>query len=131
MYNETIIYYWKKPFHKYKMEDFNIKYKEENQICWDSLTVYLKIDNNKIKDFSFEWDTSIITTACASVFWESIMWVSLEKVLLSDYNYIIELVWCKISDRRKNASLLCILTVRNAIHLYLKDNIIDEFNNLY
>lgn len=130
MYNETITYYSKKPPNKGKLDDFTIKFFEENSICWDDLEVYLKIENNKITNFSFFWDTAIITTACASIFWESIIWLDLFEVLKFDYNYIKDLVWMEISPRRKNASVLWLLTTRNAIHKYLKDWKKDDFGDL-
>jgi len=116
MYNETIIYYSKNPTNKGKLDNFDIEFWEENRTCWDDLKVYLKIDDNKISDWSFEGDTAIITTACASVFGESIVGMTLEEVLTKDYNYITELIESEVSERRRNASVLWLLTTRNAIH---------------
>jgi len=130
MYNETITYYARTPVNKWKLEDYDIEFQEENRTCWDDLTVYLKIEDNKIKNWSFTWETALITTACASIFWESIIWMSLEEVLKFDYNYIEELVWMPISDRRKQASVLWLLTTRNAIHLYLNDVKKDYFEDV-
>ena len=130
MYNETIIYYSKNPTNKGKLDNFDIEFWEENRTCWDDLKVYLKIDDNKISDWSFEGDTAIITTACASVFGESIVGMTLEEVLTKDYNYITELIESEVSERRRNASVLWLLTTRNAIHKYLKDGILDTFDNV-
>ena len=46
MYNETITYYSKNPFNKFQMENSTISYAQDNDSCWDSLTIYLKINNN-------------------------------------------------------------------------------------
>jgi len=121
MYNETITYYAKNPVNKYELDDFDIEFYEENRTCWDELTVYIKFDNNTIKDWSFVWDTAIITTACASVFWESIIWKCIDEVLNLDYDYIEDLVWMPILPRRKQASVMWLLTTKNAIHSYLND----------
>jgi len=121
MYNETIKYYSKNPFNKEKLEDYDVKYNEESRACWDALVVYLKIKDKKIENWSFTWDTSMITTACASVFWESIIWKEIKKILKFDYNYIEELVWMEISKKRKESAILWLLTTRNAINLYLKN----------
>lgn len=128
--NEIITYYSKNPQNKFELKDYTIKYKEENRSCSDSIEVFLKIEDNIIKDWSFEWITSIITTACASVFWESIIWMNLDEILKKDYNYIVELVWEEISPRRQKSSILWLLATRNAIHKYLKDNKIDTFLDL-
>lgn len=130
MYNEIITYYSKHPVNKGKLEDFTIEHYQDNRSCGDDIKVYIKIENNKIKDWSFEWDTSIITTACSSIFWESIIWEDIEKVLLLDYNYIRELIENDISPKRRKSSVFALLTTRNAIHKYLGDKIEDNFEDL-
>lgn len=130
MYNEIITYYSKNPVNKWVLEDYDIEFWEENRTCWDDLKVYIKIQNNKIIAWSFMWDTAIITTACASIFWESIIWTDINEVLKLDYNYIEELIWWPVSERRKPASVLWLLTTRNAIHSYLNDSKIDIFDDI-
>ena len=130
MYNEIITYYAKNPVNKKKLGDYSIKYFEDNRTCWNDLIVYLKIKNNKISNWSFDWDTSMITTACASIFWESIIGKNLNEVLKLDYNYIEKLVGLSISDKRKSASVFWLLSTRNAIHSYLKDGKMDSFDDV-
>ena len=130
MYNETITYYSKNPFNKFEMENPTISYFEENDLCWDALTIFLKIKDNVIENWSFIWDTAIITTACSGIFWESIIWMELEDILELDYNYIVELIEDEVSDRRKKASVLGLLTTRNAVHKYLEDWIVDDFDDI-
>lgn len=130
MYNETITYYSKNPFNKFEMEDATVDYFEENELCWDELKVFLKIENNTIENWSFTGDTAIITTACWGVYGESIIWLWLEEVLTLDYNYIVELIEDEVSDRRKKASVLALVSTRNAIHKYLDDWIVDDFDDV-
>ncbi len=130
MYNETIVYYSKNHPNKLVLDHFDVEYWEDNRTCWDDLKVYLSINDSKVMGWSFTWDTAIITTACASIFGESIIWMDIKKVLNLDYNYIVELIESEISNRRKNASVLGLLTTRNAIHKYLKDWIIDSFDDI-
>ena len=130
MYNETITFYSKNPPNKNALENYNVKHFEDNNICWDDLEVYLLIEDWIIKDFWFTWDTSIITTACASIFGESIIDVSIRDVLSMDYNTIEELIGMEVSSRRRQASVLGLLTTRNAIHNYLQDDILDTFDDI-
>lgn len=130
MYNETITYYSKNPFNKFEMDDATVEYFEENELCWDDLKVYLKIEDDTIVNWSFTWDTAIITTACGWVYWESIIWMLLDDVLSLDYSYIVDLIEEEVSDRRKKASVLALLTTRNAIHKYLDDWIVDDFEDV-
>jgi len=130
MYNETITFYSKTPPNKQALEDFTVKYYEDNNICWDDLEVYLKIEDNIIKAFGFTWETAIITTACASVLWESIIGQNVSEILKMDYKSIEELIEMEVSPRRRQASVLWLLTTRNAIHTYLDDGIKDEFDDI-
>lgn len=130
MYNEIITHYWKSPVNKIKPKSFDIRYWEENGLCWDAIEVFLKIDSDEITDFWFEWNTSIITTACASIFWESIIWTKVDEIFKLDYNYIKELIWEDVSPRRKNASVLWLLATRNALHKFLDDWKVDDFTDI-
>ncbi len=130
MYNETITYYSKTPPNKGVPESHDISFWEENRTCWDDLKVYITLDGEVIKTWNFEGDTAIITTACASVFGESIIWMKCEEIFDLGYSYIEELVGMPISDRRKNASVLWLLTTRNALHKYLGDGNHDVFDDV-
>jgi len=130
MYNETITFYSKTPPNKSELKKFNVKHYEDNNICWDDLEVFLLIEESIVKDFGFTWDTSIITTACASIFWESIIGVPINEILIMDYKVIEELIGMEVSSRRKQASVLWLLTTRNAIHNYLQDDVLDTFDDI-
>jgi len=130
MYNETITFYSKTPPNKGALEDADVSFWEENRTCWDDLKVYIIIENDIIKKWSFEGDTAIITTACASIFGESIIWLKTSEIFKFGYSYIEELIEAPISDRRKQASVLWLLTTRNALHTYLWDGQKDTFDDV-
>lgn len=130
MYNETITFYSKTPPNKGVLDNYTVKYFEDNNICWDDLEVYLTIEESIIKEFSFSGDTAIITTACASILWESIIGLSVYDVLEMDYKTIEELIGMEVSSRRKQASVLGLLTTRNAIHEHLQDGVKDNFDDI-
>lgn len=130
MFNEIISHYWKNPPNKLAIKWADIRYWEENWLCWDSLEVFIKLEWESISDWAFEWNTSIITTACASAFWESIVWKTTDEVLNLGYSYMVETLWEDVSPRRKNASVLWLLATRNAIHEFKKDWKIDNFDDL-
>ncbi len=130
MYNEIITYYSKTPVNRWVLSDYTIKYQADSRTCWDDVTVYIKLEDDKIKDWSFVWDTTIITTACSSIFWESILWKSIDEVLTIKYDYIETLIELELTSRRKNAAALWILVTKNALHSYLKDWIKEDFNSI-
>lgn len=130
MYNETITFYSKTPPNRGVPENYDISFWEENRTCGDDLKVYVTLDGENIKTWNFEGDTAIITTACASVFGESIIGMKAEEVFNLWYKYIEELVGMPISDRRKQASVLWLLTTRNALHTHLWDGRKDTFDEV-
>ena len=93
------------------------------------MTIYLKIENNKIVDFSYDGMPSMITQAAASFFSELVIGKPLDEVLLMDETVMKDNDFI-VSPRRKRASVIAILATRNAIHEYLKDGIVDEFDDL-
>jgi len=128
MSNEIITYYSKNPPNKYIMKNYTINHKEENRSCSDTIEVFLKIDeDDNILEWSFDWITSIITTATSSVFWESIIWMNVYDVLDKNYEYIKELIWEDISPRRQKSAIFWLLATRNAIYKYLDDDKVDWF----
>lgn len=80
MYNETITFYSKTPPNKGVLDEYDISFWEENRTCGDDLKVYIKIENDAINAWSFEGDTAIITTACASIFGESIIGLKTSEI---------------------------------------------------
>lgn len=128
--SEIIQYYSKNHPNKYEMDEPTIEHKEENRTCWDSITVYLKISDDKIIDWSFTWDTSIITTRVSSLFWESIIGMNIFEILEFDYEYIKSLLDEPISKKREKRATIWLLATRNAIHKYLHDEKEDDFYDL-
>lgn len=121
--------YAKNPIHNYAMENPTITQHEGNFICEDDITVYLKIENTTIVDWSFDGDCSTITTAAASFFSDIVIGKSLEEVLSWTYATIKQ-EWFEVSRRRRRAATIALLATRNAIHLHLNDGKRDEFDDL-
>ena len=56
--------------------------------------------------------------------------MKVEKIFTLGYSYIENLVGMPISDRRKQASVLGLLTTRNALHQLLQDGKHDTFDDI-
>mgnify|MGYP001806219582 CR=1 FL=1 len=127
--NILIQEYSKNPINNFHMQDFTIKQHEGNFICWDDITIYLKIDNDTIKDYSFDWNCSTITTAAASLLAELIIWKKTEEILNRWYSFLNQ-NWLEVSKKRKRAAVIALLAARNAIHEYNKEEKRDSFDDL-
>ncbi|NCP77559.1 iron-sulfur cluster assembly scaffold protein [Candidatus Gracilibacteria bacterium] len=131
VYTETFLEYAKNPPNKGILEDVTIRHFEENRSCGDALEVFLKLDDTgTIEDFSFEGNTAIVTTACTSIFGELIIGMNISEILTMDEKTVREMIGFQVSSRRKQASVLGLLAVRNAIHKYLQDGIVDDFSDV-
>lgn len=60
--------YYKANQFAHEMDDFTVTKKIGNNICGDSIQVFLKIENNTIVRYSYTGDASHITKAAAEFF---------------------------------------------------------------
>lgn len=127
--NILIQEYSKNPINNFKMQDFTIKQHEGNFICWDDINVYLKIENNIVKDYSFDGNCSTITTAAASLLAELVIDKKIEDILSRWYSFLNQ-NWLEVSNKRKRAAVIALLATRNAIHSYLNQEKQDIFDDL-
>lgn len=121
--------YSKNPVRNYSMNDYTIKYHEWNFICWDDINVYLVIDDNKIKDYSYDWNLSNVSMASAWFMSEFVIWLNIEEIFNYDYEFLVK-NWFEVSNKRKRASVLPILALRNAIHEFLRDWKKEDFDDI-
>lgn len=127
--NILIEEYSKNPINNKEMEDFSVKYHEWNFICGDDITVFLKIADNLIKDYSYVGNLSIVSLSVASFLSELLIDININDILNWDFEFL-KKQWFDVSNRRKRAATLPLLAVRNAIHEYLNDWIVDDFDDL-
>lgn len=128
---EVLEFYSKTPPNRGALSEYSIHYTEENRSCSDSIEVWILIKDGIIQDWSFDGMTSIITTATASIFWESILGMRIEDIFSLWYEYIVQLIGGDVSPRRKRASIFWLVATQNALHRYLwngkKVDILDRF----
>jgi len=68
MQSETIHFYGTNPQHMEEIADATIQHKEHNRVCGDDVEVFLLIEGEKIKKWSFTGQASMITIACSGLF---------------------------------------------------------------
>lgn len=121
MYWDILMQYWKNPSNEWILDEYTIKYKDTQHVCSEEVEVYILIDEykNTIKEFSFDGDMSIIWTAATSAIWEHIIGKSINEVLSYNYETIVELLWEEIPERRRWASVLGLLNIKNALDIYI------------
>jgi nitrogen fixation NifU-like protein len=118
------------------MKDFSVSRHEWNFICWDDITVYLKIKDNIIEKFSFSWSPGQVSTASCSLLAEMIEGKSIDEVMTRWYDTFVE-QGLEVLPRRRRAVVIGLLWVRNAIHQRRKDKksdsdeiLVEEFEDI-
>ena len=72
LYQELIIDHSRRPRNHHSMEDANRKAEGYNPLCGDKLKLYLKLEDDVVKDASFVGSGCAISTASASLMTESL-----------------------------------------------------------
>jgi nitrogen fixation NifU-like protein len=72
LYQQVILDHNKKPRNFHKLESANRKAEGHNPLCGDQLTVYLDLEDEVVKDISFEGSGCAISKAAASMMTQSI-----------------------------------------------------------
>lgn len=121
--------YAREPVNFFVMENPTVSYTQSNQICGDSATVYLKINNDKIAEASHAGEEAIHTSVAASLLMEELPGTKLDIILTRGYPFM-QSLWFSVSPRRKRAAVTALLATRNAIHQYLEDGKVDTFEDV-
>lgn len=117
--------YNKNPVNFYEMDDFSVSRHEWNFICWDDITIYLKLSGNIIEKFSFSWNPWQVTVASCSLLAEMVQWKTIDEVMSWWYDTFVDR-WLDVLPRRRRAVIIWLLWIRNAIHQRRNDRIWDS-----
>jgi len=93
--SEMVLYYYKNPYNNKKPLQYDLTQKEGNKICGDDITIYINREETNIKtkaqseraikSLHFNGNTSLITTAAASLIAELAEGEKISNILLRDY----------------------------------------------
>jgi len=81
LYQEVILDHSKRPRNCHSMDDANRKAEGYNPLCGDKLKLFLRIEDDVVKDVSFVGSGCAISTASASLMTESLKGKSREEAL--------------------------------------------------
>ena len=70
LYQELIIDHGTEPRNYYKLQDYSCCYEGYNPLCGDKITIFIKLNNQKITAISFEGSGCAISIASASLLTE-------------------------------------------------------------
>ena len=127
---ELIMAYSRDVPNKYVMENPTLRYREVNRVCSDVVEVFLRIENDILTEFSFDGYMSITATACVAITGELLLEHNIDEILTLNEKFVHENIGNDISSRRHLASLIGLLAIKNAIHIYKNDGIREDFSDI-
>ena len=127
---ELIMAYSRDVPNKYIMENPTLRYREVNRVCSDVVEVFLGIENDILTEFSFDGYMSITATACVAITGELLLEHNIDEILTFNEKFVHENIGNDISPRRRLASLIGLLAIKNAIHIYKNDGIREDFSDI-
>jgi len=129
MSNHIVESYIQNPTYNQKLENPDITQEEWNPLCGDKITVYLKIQDNIVQAYSYDWELSRISKWAAAFLGDIIIGESIQDILQRDITTI-ESHDFIVSARRKRAAVIALLACKNAIHTYQKDWVQESFDDI-
>lgn len=117
IYSQNIIEHYKFPQNKRKMKNFHSKKENINRSCWDSIVIYLKMedDNETIKQITFEWNWCSISMATASILSDELIWMKRLEVLSLELKDIENILWINIWANRIKCAMLSLSTIKECL----------------
>ena len=112
---DLIAEYYKHPVNNYVMEGPDASRHQGNSVCGDDITVYLRIRDGVVIEYSFDGNCSMITMAAASLLADMIEGITIDEVLTRGEGTMREWGFA-VSPRRKRAAVIAILATHNAIY---------------
>jgi len=80
LYQELILDHYKRPHNQRHLDDADHQAEGYNPLCGDQVSVYLKLDGNRIKEVAFQGAGCAISTASASMMTDALKGKTVEEV---------------------------------------------------
>jgi len=121
LYADNILDHYKHPRHKNVMSDATVTHAEKNLSCGDTVTVTLKIDDDRVTEIGWQGEGCAISQAAMSLLSEELTGKTLAELDALTPDEMRAMLGIEIGNRRIKCALLGLHTVKNAIHTYRKE----------
>lgn len=115
MYQEEILEHYRHPHHHGKLEHPTKIQAEHNPLCGDKLTFYLDIENDSIKNVSFEGEGCAISQAAASMLTDDIIGKPVSVVKNLQKEHVIDMLGIELGPTRLKCALLSLQGITRAL----------------
>ena len=106
LYKENIIDHYKHPHNKEAIPDCQLTHREYNPLCGDDITIYIEIENEKVKRATFQGHGCAISQASISMLTDKIKGMEVKKAKELTREEILDMLGIPIGPVRMKCALL-------------------------
>ncbi|OIP83606.1 SUF system NifU family Fe-S cluster assembly protein [Candidatus Roizmanbacteria bacterium CG2_30_33_16] len=118
IYKETIIDHYQNPRNFGKLKQFQHSVKLNNPFCGDEITLYINIQEKKIKEISFQAKGCAISIASASLLTENVKGKTKEQLRKLNRDFIIKMLGIDLGINRLKCALLPLDALKQILKNY-------------
>ena len=115
MYRDEILDLYKNPLNSGEIREPDLQLKGENNSCGDHITLYVKLEGEKISEIKHESQACAICTASTSILTEEIKGLSKEEAKNLSSDWMIDKLGIDISPMRMKCALLGLKTLQEGL----------------
>ncbi|MFA7681680.1 MAG: iron-sulfur cluster assembly scaffold protein [Candidatus Peribacteraceae bacterium] len=121
LYAENILEHYKNPLHRGCMAHSSVTRTENNPSCGDSIILSLQIKEDVITQVRWDGEGCAVSMAAMSMLSEKLAGMSVQEAQTLNAQDIVKLLRVPISARRMKCALLCLHSLKNALHAQRKE----------
>ena len=114
MYREEILDHSKRPRNEGKLEKEGVEKEGKNPSCGDETDIYIKTEEEEIKEIKHRTDGCAISTAATSILSDRLVGMSVEKVKGLDSDWVQDELDVDLSPMRIKCAMLPLKTIQEA-----------------
>ena len=115
IYRENILDHNRNPHNKGTINNPTIQHREHNPLCGDDITIYLIIEDDKIKEAKFNGHGCAISQASISMLTEELKGMPITEAKLLTKEDILEMLGIEISYTRMRCALLSLKVLQEGL----------------
>jgi nitrogen fixation NifU-like protein len=114
LYREEILEHYKRPHNWRKLTDPTLSFSDDNPLCGDSLSVELRVVDDRVVEVGFQGEGCAISCATASMISEQLIGRTVEQLAGLEKTELFELLGMEPSPVRLKCALLPLKVIKSA-----------------
>lgn len=115
IYKQNILDHYKHPHHKGELPEFNLWEEGANPSCGDELTLYFRVEGERIADIGWTGDGCAISQAATSMLSEKLVGMTLGEAGKLEEGDITAMLGTPVGPEREKCAFLSLRTLLRAL----------------